>query len=850
VILLKLISWPYFRKHLLRSLLTTAGIILGVALLVAMRTANQSVLSSFNETVDRIAGKAQLQVQSGDTGFPEDVLERAQAVPQVRAAAPVIEASVDTRLKGEGRLLILAVDFTGDRSLRDYDFEQGDEDVVDDPLVFLAQPDSLILSRDFAARNGLRTGQKITLDTVLGPRPFTIRGILKEGGMASAFGGNLGIMDIYAAQQVFGRGRRFDRIDIGLKEGVPLEQGEAALTAALGPGFTVEPPSGRGQQFESLLSVYSSAMNISSFFALFIGMFIIYNSFSIAVTQRRSEIGILRALGATRGQIRWLFLGESVCAGLIGSAIGLGVGLVLSRVITILTGRLLEGFLGVAQNPRQIAIEPRLLLAVALTGIVTSMIAAWIPARNAANVEPVRALQKGSYQVLGGGENRLRRLAAVVFVAASLICLALTRYGPVFYAGYLLMILAGLLLTPFLSLELSKLLRIPMRAIRPVEGSLAADSLIQAPRRTSATVAALMLSLALVIGTGGVARSSYDTIDRWASEILNPDLFVSPSESIVAHDFRFPISMQKEIAEIPGIDEVQAVRRPRIPFKGIPAMLLVTEFDKLSKRVNRTVVAGDAKTMDAVVGQEKGVMLSETLATRHNMHLGDTLELNTPSGLLRMPVVGIVSDFSNQLGTILIDRKVYVRMFHDDTVDLFRIYTKPGVAPADVRSAINDQLGHKYRLFILMNQNVRDYVRSITNQWFGMTYLQLFVAVTIAVLGIVNTLTVSISDRRRELGVLRAVGGLRGQIRGTIWMEATTIGMIGLLLGNAIGAVNLYYELGVIGHDMAGFALHYSFPVSMAALLVPVILAAAFGAALLPAETAVRGSLVEALEYE
>ena len=849
MILLKLISWPYFRKHLLRSLLTIAGIILGVALLVAMRTANQSVLGSFNETVDRIAGKAQLQVQSGDTGFPEDVLERVEAVPHVRAAAPVIEASVDTRLKGEGRLLILAVDFTGDRSLRDYDFEQGDEDVVDDPLVFLAQPDSLILSRDFAARNGLKAGQKITLDTVFGPRPFTIRGILKEGGMASAFGGNLGIMDIYAAQQVFGRGRRFDRIDIGLKEGVPLGQGESALSAALGPGFTVEPPSGRGQQFESLLSVYSSAMSISSFFALFIGMFIIYNSFSIAVTQRRSEIGILRALGATRGQIRWLFLGESVCAGLVGSVIGLGVGLVLARAITILTGRLLEGFLGVAQNPQQIAIEPRLLLAVASAGIVTSMIAAWIPARNAANLEPVRALQKGSYQVLAAGENRLRRLAAVVCLAASLICLALSRYGPVFYAGYLLMILAGLLLTPFFSLELSKLLRIPLRAIRPVEGSLAADSLIQAPRRTSATVAALMLSLALVIGTGGVARSSYETIDRWASEILNPDLFVSPSESIVAHDFRFPIGMQKEIAQIPGIDEVQAVRRPRIPFKGIPAMLLVTEFEKLSRRIHRTVIAGDPRTMDAVVGQEKGVMLSETLATRHNMHLGDTLELNTPSGLLRMPVVGIVSDFSNQLGSILIDRKVYVRMFHDDTVDLFRIYTKPGLA-ADVRSAINDRLGHRYRLFVLMNQNVREYVRGITNQWFAMTYLQLFVAVTIAVLGIVNTLTVSISDRRRELGILRAVGGLRGQIRGTIWLEATTIGMIGLLLGIVIGAVNLYYELGVIGHDMAGFALHYSFPLSMAALLVPVILAAAFGASLLPAETAVRGSLAEALEYE
>jgi putative ABC transport system permease protein len=254
MILLRLITWPYVRKHLLRSVLTTAGIVLGVALLVGMQTANQSVLRAFNQTVDRLAGKAQLQVSAGDSGFPEDVLERVQAVPEVGAAAPVIESTVqltgDTGLAGEGKLLILAVDMTGDRSLRDYDFESGDEEVMDDPLVFLAQPDSLIVTRQFADRHGLHTGGKIAFDSLEGRKQFTIRGILKSGGMTQAFGGNLGIMDIYAAQKVFGRGRHFDRVDIGLREGVSLEQGERALQKALGPGLTVEPPSGRGRQFE------------------------------------------------------------------------------------------------------------------------------------------------------------------------------------------------------------------------------------------------------------------------------------------------------------------------------------------------------------------------------------------------------------------------------------------------------------------------------------------------------------------------------------------------------------------------------------------------------------------------
>ena len=159
MILLRLISWPYFRKHVLRTLLTMAGIVLGVAVFVGMHTANQSVLFAFNRTVDRIAGKTELQVTAGETGFDEEVLETVQASPSVRVAVPVIEAVVDSQIAGQGSLLILGVDMTGDRSLRDYDLEAADEAVIDDPLVFLAQPDSIILTREFADKNGIAVQQ-------------------------------------------------------------------------------------------------------------------------------------------------------------------------------------------------------------------------------------------------------------------------------------------------------------------------------------------------------------------------------------------------------------------------------------------------------------------------------------------------------------------------------------------------------------------------------------------------------------------------------------------------------------------------------------------------------------------
>ena len=349
MMLLRLISWPYARKHGFRWLLTVAGIVLGVAVFVGMHTANQSVLAAFQGTIDKIAGKAQLQVTAGEPGFDEEVLDRIRDVPEVRAAAPVIEASVTA---GGTSLLILGVDMLGDRNLRDYDLEDSEEG-VEDPLVFLAQPDSLMVSKTFADRKGLETGSKLPMRTMTGDEVFVVRGIMKPEGLASAFGGDLAIMDIYSAEKMFGRGRKFDRVDIALQDGVRVDDAARKISAVLGPGFQVQPPSSRGAQFEATTRVYALASDITSLFALFIGMFIIYNTFAIAVTQRRGEIGILRALGATRGQIRTLFLMESALTGLAGTALGILAGLAMARAMAGYIGGFLQDIYGVCARGRR-----------------------------------------------------------------------------------------------------------------------------------------------------------------------------------------------------------------------------------------------------------------------------------------------------------------------------------------------------------------------------------------------------------------------------------------------------------------------------------------------------------------
>jgi putative ABC transport system permease protein len=331
---------------------------------------------------------------------------------------------------------------------------------------------------------------------------------------------------------------------------------------------------------------------------------------------------------------------------------------------------------------------------------------------------------------------------------------------------------------------------------------------------------------------------------------LSPDLFITTAQNISERSFTFPASLAAGLRATDGVGEVQLVRTVRVPIKGTPIMIVATDVGALERHALLPPVAGNSRTMYQDTAAGRGVMASENFARLHGASLGETLEIPAPAGILRLPIVGIVRDFSDQQGSLLMSRDVFVRSWDDDSVNIFRIYLKHGADSARVRQSILDAYGSRQRLFVLTNQDVRSYIVRLTDQWFGLTYVQIAVAVLVAVLGIVNALTVSITDRRRELGVLQAVGGLRRQIRHTIWMEAVAIGAIGLVLGLTLGAVQLYYSVEIARRDLVGIDLGYAYPFTTALALAPVILGAALLAALGPGESAVRGSLVEALEYE
>lgn len=323
------ITWKQWRQHRLRTLLTVVGIALGVAVYFAVRTANVTLLSSLTLTIEKMAGKATLQIVGNEGGFPESVWETVKDTPGVHVAQPIIEVLANTAFEDESSLMIVGVDMLGDRELREYQFDESGEEIAD-PLVALAQPDSILISRKFADKYKLKDGDKLPLLTSQGRKEFTVRGIFKPAGIGEIFDGQIAVMDVFNAQFIFNRGRNFDRIDLMNEPDVPVEELKRRLRERLPAAIDVVPPSSRGQGIENSVAAMKIGMTITSFIALLVGVFIIFNSFSISVNQRWKEIGVLRALGVERPNVQKMFLAESVVMGLLGSTFGIVLGFFLA----------------------------------------------------------------------------------------------------------------------------------------------------------------------------------------------------------------------------------------------------------------------------------------------------------------------------------------------------------------------------------------------------------------------------------------------------------------------------------------------------------------------------------------
>lgn len=843
--------------HRLRTVLTILGISLGVAVLFAVRTANLTLLNSLTVTVEKLAGKATLQVVGNEGGFPEEVWETVKDTPGVRVAQPVIEVLANIAFADEARLLVVGVDMLGDSELREYQFDESRSEIAD-PLVALAQPDSILISRTFADKYQLQDGDNLPLYTSLGRKEFVVRGIFQPTGIGEIFDGQIAVMDVFNAQYIFDRGRNIDRIDLLNDPEIGIDELAAKIRARIPPGIEVTPPTARGQGIEKAVSAMQIGMLIASFIALLVGIFIIFNTFSIAVNQRWKEIGILRAVGVERRNIQMMFLLESLIMGMIGSIIGIGLGYLLAIGAERLMSQVAAQIFGYVATQQPPVFRSDYAFASFAIGTVTSLIGALLPSRAATRLDPVLALHnietRQREAVLGRG----RLALGLVLVATGLVCVAFAplRVSLDYQFAFPLLMIAGLILIlPKLAEIVAIILRPLLDRIFGTEGVLAVESVTQSPRRTTATVGALMIGLSFVFSTASYVRSYQQTVERWMERFINADLIISTSEMARSRTYHFSEELGRRLATIPGVKRIENVRFLFVPFADDSIAVVTFEMDGWFARVNDPLDVGNVEEARRKLISGEGVLVSRNLTTRYDLAIGDNITLPTPMKPFNFPIVGIIDDYTSEKGAIFFDRRLYREYWNDAAVDMIDVNLEDSVRAtpggvAAVTDRIRQTLRGEHRAFVYTNTEYRKWVLDLIDGFFVINYMQTAVAVIIAALGIVNTLIISVTERRRELGVLRAVGGLRRQIGRIVLLEAAVLAVVGVISGTIAGMMNTLFLVRTAASMVGGFTIPFHFPIGMVLLALPLTILISLLAAWWPARKAVNLNVVDAIGYE
>lgn len=853
--LLLAVSIPRLVEHPLRSSLTTLGVGLGVAMLVAVLVVNDSLVRGISATVDDLAGTTDLQVSAGGSGFDEALLQTIKATPGVARVVPVLQqtASVlDPRARNE-HLIVMGVDMfeSQDSAFRKYGSPELEE-IRNDPLPFLNSPSSILLSRSFAATHGYKLHDTITLSTGAGVTRFDIWGFLDDAGVGRAFGGAVGVMYYQAMQVAYARGTNIDRVDIAVSddESGTVANVEARLRAALGDGFIVEPPSATGSRMGQMLAGVRNGLSFASVIALLVSSFLIHNTMLIAVAQRRREIGVLRALGLRRKDVVALLTLEGALLGIAGSVLGVALGISLSRLLlNAATRALSEIYLQIAAT--DIHVGNDVLLAGLGLGTLTAMLASGLPARRAADNPPADTLRTANVVQLVPrplGFTRSDALGLTAIVASRLLLLWPAVGG---FAALAALFLAAALLIPRL-IQLARYLTTIAHRYFSVEARLAHTNLARDLGRTSTTAGALMTSVALAVSFGTFIHSFTTALEDWVSQTMLGDLFVTQGASLSGTSMRnIPMgdALSETLAQIPGVAGVQRSRVASIPFRGLTAKALTTDFDEFLKRSKLLLLEGERDAYaDAV--RHGAVGVSENLSRRFNVHKDDLLAVSTQNGTREFRVAGVFVDYSSDVGSIFFDRPTFIDTFHDDRVDAYLVHLHHRRDSERVRRAIIQRFGSSHDLFVLTHHEFRAEVSRTFQQVFSLVRVLELVALIVAVLGIVNAQLANVVDRLREIGVLRALGMLRRQVRRMIVVEAALMGALGTLAGILLGMGLGDALLNHINIVQTGWHFaHRLSPTSILEVLSLTILAATVGG-LYPAHRAAKLRVTQALESE
>ncbi|HEU5252081.1 MAG TPA: FtsX-like permease family protein [Solirubrobacterales bacterium] len=842
------------RARPLRSVLTSAGIVLGVGMVFGVLILVNTIHSSFSNLFDAMYGNTSLIVsgKSSIGSVPDETLARVRAVDGVEGASGgvfgvfrIVDEEGEARDGRNATLFVGGVDFKAPDTT-------GTEIVSGrEP----AHPREIELEEGWAEQEGLAVGDQVWLATPVGRAELRVAGVYKLQTSLDLGGYGTAQMPVGAARELTGKGRVWDEIDVIAADGVSTAALERRIAAVVGPGVEVSTPAGKGDEANESMAGLDIVLYFFSGMALFVGAFLILNSFNMTVLQRIREIGTLRALGASRRRIAASVVGEALILAVAGSAIGLLLGIGLAEALA----SAMRSFFGLPLS--SLDVTGGAAIAAIVVGLLATVAGALNPALRAGRISPIRALTGG--RGMEGRPGRRRLLGGLALFLPGLAIGGLFWFSN--QSGSVLAALVGVgstvtmfvgmaLLAPFVVMPAIRLLAVPARAVMPAEGRLAADSLRANPLRTSATAAALVITLSVVVVNSMMSASFVGSISDELDNRFARDLTVQPAgySPYGPPTTGLDDSLKERIAALP---EAGTVTPKRIVYMmhlpGSDEQGLLTAVDPARwNRVDKSEYEG-ASAEQAMAGLAAGgVIVGKGYSDDSGLGVGDTLVLKGASGTQRAPIVARLDTFEANGNEVMVSLATMERVFGIATDSTLAVTATSPARRDALETAVERLLTDRYPGFeAVSNSEFKSQYEDAVNQQFAFFNAIIGIAVIVGLLGIVNTLSMSVLERTREIGVLRALGGSRWRIRRAMLDESLMISLAGSLVGIAAGLlVGVVWLLSIRESTLVGLQLHVPTGILVLIAVLGVIIGTL--AAILPARRAAHLDPLRALTYE
>jgi len=837
----------------LRAVLTAFGVVLGVAIVFSILLLIGTIRHTMDDVVDSAFGKADVVISPKTGLLPDSAVADARATEGVRDAGGMVGAVV-TRLDRQGRPI---KDNSGQIMLAGYDperFPPYDFRLVDGRDVRSGR--ELVVERNWAQDSDVEVGETLSVATPTGPARLPVVGIFKFSSGLSLGGIGMAAMPLQAARTLMDQPRGWMQVSVSAQDRGAADELIATLRAEMPTGAKVQTPRALGDDFKGQLEAMNIVLYFFSGVALFVGAFLILNSFNMTVLQRMRELGMLRTLGASRRRITRIVLDEALVLAVVGTVLGLVAGIGLAAVLVVL----MRGF-GLPIGNLYVA--PSSAITASIVGIVVTLGAALWPARRAGRIAPIRA-------ILGtaGVRRTPRPVRGLIGVA---LMLPGTLLGGSFwfssdaeagglaaYAGIAMtmaMFLGMALLAPFVIGPMIRLLGVPFRVLFPAGGRLAVDALTSNPMRTAATAAALTIGLSVVVVNASMSSSVVGTISDQIDANFARD-FEIQAQGYSLEDGGGPGVPTALRAKIAAMPETLAVTPVRSLFTDLPgtkseqAGLIVGYDPAVYGLMDRSPVRGVSREQALRDVRAGGVLLGATYADAAGLERGDTLVLDGAYGQRRARVAGVLGSIASYAGNTFQMSLATMEAVYGRVPDAqLAVKARGDAQEPRLQRRIEALVAREYPNLELQSasgarQEVQDEFSSRFNLFNGI----LAIAVLVSLLGVVNTLAMSVIERTREIGVLRALGASRWKVRRTMLDESLLITLAGTLTGVGFGAVIGWFWMRGLDDVLPGIAFRFPTGTTIAVAVAAVVLGTL--AAILPARRAARLDVLDALKYE